>query len=243
MEKKTFQFIVLFTVVFLLGFALASAIFYPLDKHQNKKNSLQTTQTLEQHPPTPAAEIPGDHSVQDLNTFLESLSSGEMLTFDQIYSDRQQYLQTLIASGTLDHLKEAPNEIIAARSSVESRLDFLEKLDIPAQAYMSVIQNLLAAYQILKETFDIEIEFIRNYPEKHNDISFITKNLFEISNRDEKSAIRYLRSLNHYRKFLAEGIRADETLQNNKNRMHQLITLNSVIEKYKSAFKDPLDNL
>ena len=95
----------------------------------------------------------------------------------------------------------------------------------------------------MHETFEKEIEFLRNYPEQGQNISFITQNIFEISAKDQRSGFQYLDFLATYRKLLAEAIREDQAPEKNQSRVRGLVTLNVLIEKYKTSLNVPKETL
>jgi hypothetical protein len=63
-----------------------------------------------------------------------------------------------------------------------------------------------------------------------------------MSSKDQRSGFRFLDSLMTYRRLFAEAVREDQTPEINQVRVRDLVTVNSLIDKYKERLNIPKEN-
>lgn len=225
--KKAFLFLVLTAGCIGIGFLGATA--YQFYRAYQKQ--------LEKPPVQPAA---AEKPVNPL-LFFKTVTAEELTEFDRYYDGRQNELRDVIAADSQEKIAPAIEAVSSQLKNIEEKIHFFNDLTVHSEGQMSVKQALMGAYQLLKETYEKEIEFLKNYQTGNQNISFITGHIFEISSRDQRSGMQYLSSLMTYRKLLAEAIREDQSLEDNQARLKDLVTLNSMIEKYGSRLDIPAE--
>ncbi len=230
--KKRFLFLVLIAS-FLLGYFIPTTVHY-------YKNYLRGKPAA---PPSPKTVEKKEEPQVKVDRFFQVLNLNELVQFDQLYEQRQKQLRDIIGSGSQDQTLVIPKGLFAQVELIQSKIGFLNKLETYSEGQSAIRQSFINAYQLLKETFEKEIEFLKNYPEQGQNISFITQNIFEISGQDQRSGFQYLDCLATYRKLLAEAIREDQAPEKNQSRVRGLVTLNALIEKYKASLHIPKDSL
>ena len=232
MRKTTIFFLVV--AAFLLGFWIADTIhLYPHYLHLMMKSPSSS----------PAESESGARIKLPPDTFLESLTLAELSKFDQLYEERQNQLRDIMSAGSQDQTLLVPKGVFAQREFVQSRLDSLSALRTSSELQSGVKQSFLTAYRFLKGTFDQEVEFLKQYPAQGENISFVTQNIFDISAKDQRSGLQFLDCLVRYRKLLAGAIREDETPEKNQSRVADLVSINTLIDKYQARLNVPKENV
>jgi hypothetical protein len=229
--RKIAAFFLVFGV-FLTGFLASTAL-----RQYTGFDLAEFLEPQEGPPPVVFPEI--QSSVIEKDTFLETVALNEVSQFDLLYEKRQAELRDIIARGYQPGEEMLPTGIFAQVELIQGKLDQLSKLKTHSEVQASVRQALGRAYQLLKETYDFEVEFLKKYSAESQNIGFITSNIFEISARDQRSGFQYLSALLAYRRILTETIRDDVSLENNQARMRDLAALNSLVEKYRSLLNVP----
>ncbi|MBI4550289.1 MAG: hypothetical protein HY714_05135 [Candidatus Omnitrophica bacterium] len=221
---------------FLLGFFAADAIHEYRHGAALKKCRMKTPVAKAPEASAPAPEKPKP------DLFFQFLSISEFLTFDEIYERRQAELRDIMATGVPPESLINPTGIFAQQEMIRSKIQYLQGIQTRSESQLFVRNTLLNAYQLLEEVFATEIEFLKNYPEKSQNMSFITEYIFEMSSKDQRSGFRFLDALMTYRKLFAEAVREDQTPEINQVRVRDLVTINSLIDKYKERFNIPKEN-
>lgn len=214
---------------FLLGFFVSDAVhLYQQYSKWISRPKAATLPIIREEAPKPKQE-----------TFFQKLTVQEINQFDQLYDQRQVELRDIIASGSQKDTLLVPKGVFAQAELVESKIQFLANLTTYTDDQTNLRQAFLSAYQFLRAAYEKEIEFLKNFPQEGQNINFVTQHIFEISSKDQRSGLQFLDCLVTYRKLLAGAIREDQSLEKNQSRVQDLVTLNALIEKYKTRLNVP----
>ncbi|GEM_PF-2426902 len=174
-------------------------------------------------------------------TLLKYLTPEELNQFDRLYDQRQVELRGIIEAGKQEGAILVPKGVFAQLEMIQSKLDFIDKTPAYTESQAVVKQSFLNAYQHLKEAFEKEIDLLKNYEKESENIAFMTEHIFEITSKDQKAGLRFLDCLLGYRKLLAESIREDQPEDINQARAKDLVTLNSLTDKYRLRLNVPVE--
>lgn len=233
--RKT-TLVLIFTAVFLLGFFAAQTRHFYQDSllSAELRKKVQAARPPERKPEEPQPK-PED--------FFLSINLGELNQFDQLYDQRQTQLRDIMGASSPEEAPLIPEGVFAQLGVIESKIRFLADLKTFAPAQSVVKQNLLSAYHALRETYELEIEFLKKYPVEGGNINFITENIFSISAKDQQSGLAFLDCLINYRKLVAETVREDQSAEKNQSRVRDLVAVNALIEKYQTRFNIPKETV
>jgi hypothetical protein len=217
------SFIVAF---FLAGFVLSSVLRYTLDF-----DFLRLF----------LGEKKEETSVAPLQSFLQLFTAYEFKQFDQLYDQRQKELRDIIAEGSEKGAFLIPKGLFAQSEGITSKIDSLSKIPVQLEKQGAIRDAMIGSYQLLKETYEQEIAFLKDLPTEGQNVKFVTGHIFEISAKAQRSGFQFLTAMFGYRKLLAEAIGSEETIEGNQMRIRDLVALNSLIDKYKSRLNVSLE--
>lgn len=221
---------------FLAGYFAANTLY----SYRDYIAAMEKLKKVQMPPPGPAPVEKKEESPKPKpELFFRDFNYNELVQFDRLYEARQNQLRDILASGSQEQTVLVPRGIFAQMDIIESKINFLKGLQTYTDSQAAAKQALLSAYQFLFETFSFEVEFLKTYPNESQNMNFITQNIFEISSKDQRSGLQYLDCLLNFRKLSAESIREDLDLENNQSRVRDLVSLNTLIEKYKTRLNVP----
>lgn len=232
--RKTTLFL-LCLLCFLTGYFIANS-YYTYRDYVSFREKLIKVQTPPEPKPVEKKEEPPQPQPE---MFFEAFNYNELVQFDRLYEERQNQLRDILASGSQEQTLLVPKGIFAQMDIIESKMSFLNQVKTYTDSQAATRQLLLGAYQFLLETFHLEVEFLKAYPDEGSKMSFITQNIFDISAKDQRSGLQFLDCMINFRKLSAEAIRADQNLEKNQSRVRDLVNLNTLIEKYKTRLNVP----
>ncbi len=220
---------------FLTGVFIANS-YYTYRDYVSYREKLIKAQTppapkpveKKEEPPQPQPEL-----------FFEVFNYNELVQFDRLYEERQNQLRDILASGSQEETLLVPKGIFAQMDIIESKIKFLNQVKTYTDSQAGTKQLLIGAYQFLLETFHLEVEFLKAYPDEGQKMSFVTQNIFDISSKDQRSGLQFLDCMANFRKLAAEAIREDQNFESNQSRVRDLVNLNALIEKYKTLLNVP----
>lgn len=193
--------------------------------------------------PEPKEEVPPPPKPSPAQFFMQ-FNLNELNQFDQLYEQRSTQLRDIIAGGNQQPAADLlPEGIFAQMELIKTKIKFIQTLPAYTKNQDALKQAFATAYGFLSETFEQEINFLKGYPSQGQDISYLTDNLFAISSKDQRGGLQYMDCLMSYRKLLAEAIRKDETPEKNQSWLQDLVSVNTLIEKYRTRLNVPKDTI
>ncbi len=174
-------------------------------------------------------------------SFLQVFLVSEFMQFDQLYDQRQNELRDIIAEGSEKNAFLIPKGLFAQSEGISSKIDYLSKVPVQLEKQGAIRDAMIGSYQLLKETYEQEIAFLKDLPTEGQNVKFVTGHIFEISSKAQRSGFQFLTAMFGYRKLLAEAIGSEETIEGNQMRIRDLVALNSLIDKYKSRLNVSLE--
>ena len=226
--KKLIGFSIFILMVFIVGFLFSSLI--ERNYSFNLLTEIKPKKLLPLPSTTPIAP-------KDPELFFKALPASSFQEFDAVYEKRRTKLKELISAGP--KMGGIPPEVVSDKDMIRGQIESLRKVPIDDDEQNLTQSALSAAYQLLSETYDKEMDFLKRYGAEGANVSFITTQIVELSAHEQKSALQFMTALISYRKVITKAIRNSHSLEQNMAKMNDLMAINALIDKYQAMLNLP----
>jgi hypothetical protein len=166
--------------------------------------------------------------------FYELLSYEIVDRFDQLYHQRKNELRQIIEAGAQNGIFPMPEGLAPQVQGIDESVQAIE--EIPAQdgEQESMKRGLVRVFQLLKDAYAKEVDFLQGYATEGQNISFVTNSLFDINSKDQASGVQYVAFLKTYREKLGRTITQGKSAADTEAKVQKLILVNALIDKYET---------
>jgi len=172
-----------------------------------------------------------------LPSVVEMLSPNDIIQFDIWYRERRLSLRQSIAQGAQNGVLPLPWQFAEQLEGIQMRVDTIATIPIYAVSQRSIKKSLIRAFTLLKECYEMELNFLQAYPQQSYDISFVMRSIEKINSKDRLSALQFLKFLKAYRAVLSQNITDGTEASDRETHVQLLMRVNMLVDQYEEELE------